>query len=433
MKVSVFGLGYVGCVSMGCLAQDGHQIIGVDVNTGKVDLINQGKATIIEKNIDNIIEKAYSTGNISATTDSLTAVLNTDISIIAVGTPSSEQGHLNLEYIRNTAENIGKAIKEKGQFHIISIRSTVLPGTNKDVGDIIEKISNKKRNIDFAVVSNPEFLREGSAVEDFYNPAYTVLGSDNENAISKMQELYYKVNAPFRVVSIDVAELLKYVNNSFHALKISFANEVGNICKKLGIDSHELMGLFSDDDRLNTSKAYLKPGFAYGGSCLPKDLLALNTIAHDFYLQTPVLQSINQSNEIQKDIVLKEILATGIKKVGVVGISFKAGTDDLRYSPIVDVIERLIGKGIEIKVYDSNVHISKLIGKNRSYIMHKLPHISNLMVNSIEELVEYTDLLVITNKTNEIEFSRISADKLIYDLARIESFRKKDNYMGISW
>ncbi|MBI4646587.1 MAG: nucleotide sugar dehydrogenase [Bacteroidia bacterium] len=396
MEISIFGLGYVGCVSLGCLAKDGHKVIGVDISDIKVDLINSGKPAIIEKDIDIIIENQWKIKQISATKDYIFAVKNSEISIIAVGTPSTPTGHLNLDFIYRTAGNIGEGIAQKDTFHIISVRSTVMPGTNEKIGKIISEISGKKRNIDFAVVSNPEFLREGSAVKDFYNPAYTVLGSDNEFAIEKMKQLYHNVKAPFKVVDIKVAELIKYVNNSFHALKISFANEVGNICYKLGIDSHELMELFAEDRLLNVSKAYLKPGFAYGGSCLPKDLKGLNTIAHDNYINSPVLSSIEPSNTNQKDIVFSRILE----------------------------MERQ---------NDNNVQLSKLVGKNRSYIMEKLPHISSLLHENLFDLIEKSELIVITNNDNNIDEITIHCDKIIYDLAKVSSLMNHPNYFGISW
>jgi GDP-mannose 6-dehydrogenase len=300
MNISIFGLGYVGCVGMGCLAKNGHKIIGVDVLNAKIDLINQGKPTIVEKDIDRIIAEQFNKGNISATSDYKKAVLETDLSLICVGTPSTPEGHLNLDYIFQTACQIGEALADKDGFHVIAIRSTVLPGTNEKVGELITQHSGKIRNTDFGVVSNPEFLREGTAVEDFFNPPLTLLGSDNDFSLEKMEQLYAGVTGPIEKVEINVAEIIKYVNNSFHALKIVFANEVGNICKKLNIDSHEVMRIFCMDKQLNISPYYFKPGFAYGGSCLPKDLKALNTIAHDLYIDTPVLNSIEKSNEAQK-------------------------------------------------------------------------------------------------------------------------------------
>lgn len=433
MKISIFGLGYVGCVSLGCLAQNGHKVIGVDIMEAKIDLINQGKPTIIEKDIDSIIAEQYEKGNVSATKNYQSAVEKSDVSIICVGTPSTDSGHLNLDYIYNTAKQIGESLKNKEGFHIAVIRSTVLPGTNKKVGEIIEKYSMKKRNEGFSVVSNPEFLREGTAVADYYNPPVTVLGGDNEVALTLIAEIYSKVNGPIEKVDVKVAEIIKYVNNSFHALKITFANEVGNICQKLNIDSHEVMRVFGMDKQLNISTYYFRPGFAYGGSCLPKDLKALQTLAHDHYLVSPVLQSIEKSNNVQKNMALNKIIETGKHKIGFLAISFKAGTDDLRYSPSVELIERLLGKGKDISVYDKNVSLSKLIGANKSFIEEKLPHISNLLVDTMKELVERSEVIVIPNSTEEIRNIQIPENKIIIDFSRIKELEHHNNYNGLNW
>lgn len=433
MNISIFGLGYVGCVSLGCLAKNGHVVKGVDINQNKIDLINYGKPTIIEKDIDQIIDEAYHKGNISASDNYWDAVKNTNISIIAVGTPSTNEGHLNLNYIYKVASEIGEALSSKKDFHVIAIRSTVLPGTNNEVGNIIEKVSGKKRNKDFAVVSNPEFLREGSAVKDYYNPPVTVLGSENKNALEIMAKLYEELNAPIKKVDIKVAEIIKYVNNSFHALKISFANEVGNICKKLGIDSHQVMDLFVMDKQLNLSPYYLKPGFAYGGSCLPKDLKGLRTIAHDHYINSPILENIEDSNRNQKQIAIQMIEAVQKKRIGILGLSFKAGTDDLRYSPIVEVTEYFLGKGYEISIFDKNVNLSKLTGTNKDYIEKHLPHLSDLITDKLEKVIENSEVLVITHKIDGVEkFIDKYPEKHFIDLVRITD-TSYENYDGICW
>ncbi|MHA1753379.1 MAG: nucleotide sugar dehydrogenase [Candidatus Helarchaeota archaeon] len=434
MKVSVFGLGYVGCVSLGCLAQSGHDVIGVDVNEHKVNLINQGKPTIIEKDIDQLILAGFNAGEISATTDYIKAVAQTDISLICVGTPSSNEGHLDLEQIYKVAHQIAKGIKEKKSFHVIVIRSTVLPGTNYKIRKIVKEQSGKKENIDFAVVSNPEFLREGSAVSDFYNPAITVIGTDNQKALYMMKELYKDVKAPIEVTDIKVAEIIKYVNNSYHALKISFANEVGNICKKLNIDSHKVMDLFCKDTHLNISPTYFKPGYAYGGSCLPKDLKALKALAHDYYLNSPVIESIERSNENQKKIAIEIIESKGRKSIGLVGLSFKAGTDDLRYSPSVELAEYFLGKGYSLNIYDKNVSLSNLTGTNKQFIQEHIPHLSKLLVNNLEELFQKSEIIVITQKNEElISLIDKNEDKFIVDLIRIKDNIDLINYEGICW
>lgn len=433
MNISIFGLGYVGCVSLGCLAQNGHSIIGVDVNPHKVDLINKGLPTIIEKDIDKIVKEQFDLGRVQATTDFGKAVRETDVSIICVGTPSTKEGHLNLEYIYKVAHEIGSEIKNKDSFHVVALRSTVLPGTNKKIGEILEAVSGKKRNTDFGIVSNPEFLREGSAVADYYNPALTVIGSDHQDSLSIMSEVYEKIEAPIKRVSIEEAEIIKYVNNSFHALKISFANEVGNICKELGIDSRNVMELFCMDDQLNISPYYFKPGFAYGGSCLPKDLKGLRTLSHDHYLASPILESIESSNNNQKRAAINLIESKNIRNIGILGLSFKAGTDDLRYSPIVEVAEYFLGKGYQLKIFDKNVSLSKISGTNKEYIDRHIPHLSELLLEDMKKVIDESDLLVITHKMEGMqELIEANPKKSFIDLVGATT-NKYDNYEGICW
>jgi GDP-mannose 6-dehydrogenase len=434
MRISIFGLGYVGCVSLGCFAQNGHNVMGVDISPHKVALINEGKPTIIEKDIDLIIEKGFTQGYLSATQDYKNAVINTDISLICVGTPSSKEGHLDLSYIYKVAQEIAEGIKDKKTFHVVVIRSTVLPGTNKKVSNIIEKVSNKKANVDFAVVSNPEFLREGSAVNDFYNPAVTVIGTESDEALNIMKELYNEVIAPIEITDIEVAEIIKYINNSYHALKITFGNEVGNICKKLGIDSHKVMDLFCKDSHLNISPAYFKPGFAYGGSCLPKDLKGLRSLAQDNYLKVAILEAIDTSNENQKKIAIDIIQSKGKKKIGILGLSFKTGTDDLRYSPSVELAEYFLGKGFQVNIFDNNVSISNITGTNKQFIEEHIPHLSKLLLNSIDELFINSEVIVITQKHEELmPLLQKFKDIEIVDLIRVKEEISFPNYEGICW
>lgn len=433
-SISIFGLGYVGCVSLGCLAQNGHRVIGVDPVKEKIDMINQGKPTIIEKDIDGIIRENWEKGRISATGDHRRAVHESEISIICVGTPSMPEGHPNLDHVFNTARQIGEAMKSKKEFHIVVIRSTVLPGTNMRYGIRIEEASGKKRNDAFAVVSNPEFLREGTSVFDYYNPPMTVLGSDNPYALEALKTVYRPIHAPIKETPIEVAEIIKYVNNSFHALKITFANEIGNICKFLGIDSHAVMRLFCLDTRLNLSSYYLNPGYAYGGSCLSKDLKGLMTIAHDGYIKTPVLDAIEISNENQKQTAYDLIIKTGRKKVGLLGLSFKTGTDDLRYSPVVDLAEKLLGKGFHVLIHDRNVNASKITGTNKAFIDEHIPHLSVLIKNELPEVMAHSDILVIAHKLPEYsDLVRLYPEKIFIDLVRIGSRESHDNYYGICW
>jgi GDP-mannose 6-dehydrogenase len=423
---------------MACLAESGHEVIGVDVSTSKVDLVNSGSATIVEDRVSEIISQQKSHGRISATTDGIAAVKSTEVSFICVGTPSGPNGHTDTSAIKQVLDEIGRGIREKGSFHTVVIRSTVPPGTNVEAAGIIEAVSGKRKNLDFGVVSNPEFLREGTAVKDYYEPPYTLVASESPLSIEMMREVYKTVNAPFMTSEIGVAEMIKYVNNTFHALKITFANEVGNICKKLNIDSHELMEVFCVDKKLNISPYYLKPGFAYGGSCLPKDLRALKTLARDSYVDCPIIENIERSNELQKNTVLQQIVAFDKREVGFLGLSFKAGTDDLRNSPIVDIIEQLVGKGFNIRIYDRNVHVSQLIGANREYILRKIPYISQFITDNPQEIIQNSQIIVIVNKDEE--FKEILANvngrrAIVYDLVNLDPAegKKGPEYFGISW
>lgn len=435
MNISVFGLGYVGCVSVGCLAVNGHNVIGVDINHNKVNLINAGKPTIIEKDIGEIIQKQFERNAISATINSVDAVLKTELSIIAVGTPSTEYGHLNLNYIFDVAKEIGKALISKEDKHMIAIRSTVLPGTCDEIARIIEKVSGKKRNVNFSLISNPEFLREGTAVNDYFNPPLTLIGSDHYDSAVIMSQLYKTLPGEIIITSLRVAEIMKYVNNTFHALKVSFANEIGNICSALQIDSHEVMDIFCRDKQLNISNYYFKPGFAYGGSCLPKDLKGLQTLAHDLYVKAPLLESLNISNEnqIQRAILILENYST--KKLGFLGLSFKEGTDDLRNSPGVRVIEAMLGKGAKIQIYDRNISLTMLTGTNKDYIEKRIPHLSQLLIPDLKDLIENVDVIIINTKEPEF-YDHISTieDKIIIDFVRLnEALLTKKNYTGINW
>ncbi len=433
MNISIFGLGYVGCVGVGCLAELGHNVIGVDIDKNKVNLINEGKATIVENEIDELIQKNTETGRINATSNVEEAIKNSDVAIICVGTPNDANGHLNMKYIEKVAEEIGKELKNKNGFFTIAIRSTVMPGTNHKVRDIVAKASNRTPNNNFAVVSNPEFLREGIAVKDFFNPPYTVLASESEKAIDVMKKVYSGINADIKIVDIGTAELIKFVNNSFHALKVAFGNEIGRICKELNVDVFSLMDLFVSDTILNISPYYFRPGFAYGGSCLPKDLKALNTIAHDKYINTPILSSIENSNRNHIDFAYKMILAKGFRNIGFVGISFKSGTDDLRFSPTLELVERLLGKGYNVSVYDSNIQLSRLTGKNREFMFSKLPHIDRILVNKEEQFVEQNDFFVVSHKQKSLIEKILITEKPLLELNKVIEELEKRHGEGITW
>jgi GDP-mannose 6-dehydrogenase len=435
MKISIFGLGYVGCVGAACFASMGHKVVGVDVSDNKVSLINAGKPTIIEKDIEDLCRKGHEAGLLSATSNVLEAVCSTDISFIAVGTPGSGHGHLDLSYIYEVARQIGGALELKTGFHVVAIRSTVMPGTNQKVTEIIAEASGKAPGVDFAVVSNPEFLREGTSVHDFLNPPLTLVGTNCPQAEAIMRELYSPLPAEFISTDIPVAEIMKYVNNTFHALKIVFGNEVGAICKTLGIDSHKVMDIFCRDRQLNISPYYFKPGFAYGGSCLPKDTNALRALANDNFVDVPVINHIQKSNEAHRNRALELIMAQGKRKIGILGLSFKAGTDDLRCSPIVEIVEALLGKGFQISIYDRNVQVSRLTGTNLDFIMSKIPHLQHFVTDNLEAVADDSDVLVVTNK--EAEFADLPQrfpGKIIVDLVRMwDAIDYDGHYDGLGW
>lgn len=438
MNISVFGLGYVGCVSAACLAENGHKVMGVDINQNKVDIINSGKSPVVEKDIDSIIKEVVTAKKLIATRDSKQAVKNSEISMICVGTPSNDNGSLDLKYVKRVCAEIGAGLREKDDYHVVVLRSTVLPGSVEgEVIPALEKTSGKKAGADFGVCMNPEFMREGSSVYDYYHPPMIVIGELDKGSGDIVEQIYANIDAPVVRTSIKVAEMIKYVNNSFHGLKVCFANEIGNICKKLGIDSHQVMEIFCTDTKLNLSPYYLKPGFAFGGSCLPKDLRALLYKGQREDLRLPLLNSILDSNENQVKMGINLIKKTKKKKIGIFGFSFKPGTDDLRESPMVELIETLLGKGYKISIYDKNVSIAKIFGANKQYIEKEIPHISSLMSSSIEEVLSRSEVLVIGNNSEEFKKipELIREDQIIIDLARIGDGKneRKSNYEGICW
>lgn len=437
MRISVFGLGYVGAVGAGCLAKDGHTVIGVDPNQTKVDLINQGQTPIIEAQIGDIISRAVRDGSLRATTSVAEAVRNSDISFICVGTPSQLNGSLDLRYVRKVCEEIGAALRDKDEFHIVVQRSTVLPGTMASVViPTLEEYSRKTAGREFGVCNNPEFLREGTAVHDFYHPPKTVIGETDVRSGDAVAELYAKLDAPLVRTSVEVAEMVKYADNAWHAVKVCFANEIGALCKPLGIDSHKVMEIFCQDEKLNLSPYYLKPGFAFGGSCLPKDVRALTYKARSLDLFVPLLASLMPSNDAHLERAMQMVTEKGQRKIGVLGFSFKAGTDDLRESPMVEMIERLIGKGYDVRVYDRNVNIAKLIGANKDYILNRIPHISRLMMESMDAVLEHGQVIIVGNGDAEFKAApqRLREGQVMVDFARISAAASKEgHYDGICW
>lgn len=437
MKISIFGMGYVGAVSAGCLASDGHTVIGVDPNQTKVDLINAGKTPIIEKDIGEMVALAVREKRLRATTSVREAVFESDISLICVGTPSQLNGNLDLTYVRRVCEEIGRALKEKPSFHVVVARSTMLPGSMKSIViPTLEQYSEKIAGSEFGVCNNPEFLREGTAVYDYFHPPKTVIGETDAQAGDVLVQLYEKMDAPMVRTDVETAEMVKYTDNNWHAVKVAFANEIGNLSKALGIDGHKVMEIFCKDTKLNLSPYYMKPGFAFGGSCLPKDVRALTYKAKSLDLELPLLSALMPSNQLQVQKGFDMITAYGRKRIGILGFAFKAGTDDLRESPLVDVIESLIGKGYDMRLYDRNVNLAALTGANRDYILNHIPHISKLMVNTMEEVLEYAEVIVIGNAAAEFQsiLEKIQPNQIVVDLVRIVPNKSEaGRYDGICW
>lgn len=436
MRISVFGLGYVGTVTAGCLAAQDHTVIGVDSNNAKVDMINQGIAPIIEKDIGKIISETVEKRSLRATVDAYDAVINSDVSFICVGTPSARNGDLDLSHVRSACEQIGAALKEKDGTHTVVARSTMLPGSTRNVVlPTLEEFSGKKAGTELGVCNNPEFLREGSAVYDYHYPPKIVIGDQDTRAGDLLMRLYDKLDAPVIRADLETSEVIKYTDNAWHALKVAFANEIGNLCKAVGIDGYEAMEFFCQDTKLNISPYYLKPGFAFGGSCLPKDLRALMYKAKSVDLDLPVVNAILLSNQKQVERGIRMILDKESSRVGILGFSFKPGTDDLRESPMMDVIEFLVGKGYELKLYDKNVKLAAaLIGADRNYAVNRISHISKLMAQSIDEVLDFAGTVVIGH--NAPEFRDVSSSlrpgQVVIDLVRALP-KRQDEYDGICW
>lgn len=439
MAVSVFGLGYVGCVSAACLASRGHHVVGVDVSRQKLDDLRQGRAPVVEERIGELTAEVVGSGALTVTDDARTAVLNTDISLVCVGTPSGAGGGLATTYLEQVSSQIGDALAEKQGWHVVVYRSTMVPGTCEELLiPLLEQRSGKRAGVDFGVCLNPEFLREGTSVRDFFDPPKTVVGESDPRSGEMVLELYEGLPGPRFRVPITVAEMTKYVDNSFHALKVGFANEIGAICAGLGLDSHAVMDVFLADTKLNISPAYLRPGFAFGGSCLPKDVRALTHTARRNDVDVPLLANLLMSNEVHLRRAVDMVIADGRRKVGIFGLSFKPGTDDLRESPMVELVERLIGKGFDVKIHDANVALSRLVGANRAYIGERLPHIGDVLVDDVADVLEHGEVLIVGSRVDEVvdAIAARKPDQLVIDLVRLpdsEQLRETANYRGIGW
>lgn len=438
-SVSVFGLGYVGSVTATCLAFKGSRVLGVDVSPAKVEMLDSGRSPVIEARLDELAAECRKACRLHATTDAAKAVMETEISFICVGTPSLRNGKLDLRGVERVCQDIGEALRNKPSFHLIVLRSTVLPGTTETlVIPALEKASGKKAGTDFAVCFNPEFLREGTAIADFMQPPFTILGAQDPAHLTLLRELYSGVPGKVFETSLSTAETVKYVCNAFHALKVGFANEVGTLAKQLGVDSEAVTEIFTSDTSLNISAAYLQPGFAFGGSCLPKDLRALLYCAKEQDLSLPLLESILPSNTEHIERAVEAVLRAKKKKIGVLGLSFKPGTDDLRESPLVHLVKRLLGEGCQIQIWDRNVSLGQLVGSNRQFIEETIPHIGALLREKIDEVVDQSEVLVIGTRGVDRDYllPRLRPEQIVIDLVHLEKVRRPDRkgaYEGICW
>ncbi|WP_116996178.1 nucleotide sugar dehydrogenase [Desertimonas flava] len=437
--LSIFGLGYVGCVSAACFASRGHSVIGVDANPEKMALLGAGRAPVVEERIGELTAEVVASGHLTVNADPTAAVLGSDITIVCVGTPSAPNGSLSTAFLERATEQIGAALALKDSWHVVVYRSTMIPGTCEGVlTPILERTSGKVAGADFGVCVNPEFLREGTSVRDFLDPPKTVIGQVGERGGEEVMALYEGLPGPRFQVPVRVAEMTKYVDNSFHALKVGYANEIGAICSALDLDSHAVMDIFTADTKLNISAAYLRPGFAFGGSCLPKDLRALTHAARRNDVDIPVLSNLLVSNETHVRRVVDLVASLGRRRVGVFGLSFKAGTDDLRESPMVELTERLIGKGYDVRVYDDNVALSRLVGANRAYIEERLPHIGEILTGDIDEVVAHGEIFIVGSTKPAVAeaVDTLNEDCSVIDLVRLPEahrLRARPGYHGIAW
>ena len=436
MRISIFGAGYVGAVSASCLASDGHTVIAVDPDENKIRPLLAGRSPIIEPGLDDLVRDGVASGRLTATQDAASAIAKTDISFICVGTPSQRDGSLNVGYLAGVAEEIGAAIAAKTTYHSVVVRSTCLPGTTEAVVvPALEAASGLTAGVDFGIGYLPEFLRESTAIQDYYNPGVIVFGHRDDRTLARLEEIHAHLSRPKFVVDIRTAEGIKYTNNAWHALKISFSNEIGNILSSAGIDSHVALEILCADDRLNISPAYMKPGFAFGGSCLPKDLRALISLSRRQGVRVPLLEATLAANDVQIDRAYDLITAAGQRRVGFVGLSFKPDTDDLRESPLVELAERLYGRGYALKIFDPNICMRRLTGANESFVRERLPHLASLLEEDIDPVLDNSDVIVVGNRAEmNGALDRVRADTEIVDLVRVNSMlRSAGNYHGICW
>jgi GDP-mannose 6-dehydrogenase len=439
LKILVWGLGYVGTVTASCLASLGHEVVGIEPNEPKTARLNAGFGPVKEPGVDSLVRGAVSAGRLRAVRDGIPLVSSADASLICVGTPSSANGGVALEYVRKVAVDIGTGLRNDSRYHVVALRSTVFPGTARNVlGQTIEESSRRKAGRDFGLAMNPEFMRETDGVEDFYKPPYTVIGALDSRSGDLVEQLYNPIQSQIYRVSLEEAEILKLCNNAFHGLKIGFANEIGRLCDKLGIDSHAVMRLVCADHKLNISPAYLKPGFAFGGSCLPKDIGLLTIEARRLGTELPILEGILPSNRLQVEAARRKVLEMGVQRVGVLGLSFKPETDDLRESPIIALIRDLWQAGLDVLVHDPDIKPEEMLGSNRDYLQRQLPQIDRILRSELDEVIEKSQVVIVGQKRSEFtsKLKALNGNVTVLDLVRMSDDRAFVNtvrYRGMSW
>jgi GDP-mannose 6-dehydrogenase len=437
MNVVVVGLGYVGAVTAACLAKLGHNVVGVDVDPHKLDLLERGVSPIVEPGLDDLVTSGRESNGLRVSSDLSASARDADIVLVSVGTPARSDGTVDLGYVERVTEELGTAIADRASFLAIVYRSTVPPGTvGGRLRPILERVSGRRAGDDFGVGMVPEFLREGTGVDDFFAPPFTVAGVGDDRTLERVTQTFAPVGQPIHALSIEAAESLKYACNAYHAVKITFANEIGRLLSAVDVDSRDVMRVFCEDRHLNISPAYLRPGFSFGGSCLPKDLRALMHIARVADVDVPMLNGVMRSNESHLRSATRHILDSGERIVALLGLSFKPQTDDLRESPYVELAELLVGKGLDVRIFDPIIQPTRLFGSNRQYVENHLPHLQRMLSSTPEDAIRGAGIAVVATSDEEVVNAVLAAEpRLVLDLHGSVSpdLEALPGYTGIAW
>ncbi len=436
MRISVFGLGYVGAVSCACLAKLGHTVVGVDVAEEKVARLNRGECPIIEDGLPEIVKQMHAEGKITATTDAAKAVNDTDVALVCVGTPSTPSGGVNAKYLEAVCKQIGELVRDSDkEFFTVLSRSTSLPVVHDRLVEILAESAGCEMGDRIGYVCHPEFLREGAAVADFFDPPKIVFGATDDKSAEVCKQLYPGIEAESFFLDMRIAAMVKYADNCYHAVKVTFANEIGVICREMDIDATKVMEVFCRDRKLNISARYLRPGMAYGGSCLPKDLRALLDMSRQTAAPLPMLKGVSKSNKVQIEALMKRIISPDRPRVGLIGLAFKEGTDDIRESPMVTMVEQLCGKGHPVRIYDKHLSVQALVGANRSFALQSIPHLAELLSQDLQGVISESDVVLVSHKLTPEQWASIKwrDDQRVLDLAKVDELRGAPGYQGLYW